>query len=138
MFTPLDPRPVDKIIDRITRTQRVAATIPVEVTSRGAAFLYGQIRRNLQGVPGMPQPETYAYMRSWRIQRASIGPLSALFFVVTSHPAANRLERGFQGTDSMGRVVSQAPRPHIAPAVVLTRKAFHEDMVRMNIRIWRQ
>lgn len=46
--------------------------------------------------------------------------------VYSDAPQAHRLEYGFIGTDSAGRHVEQAPRPHFRPALA----AIHADYVR--------
>lgn len=134
----LDAGPFEKLYNRIVRTERAAVTIPVHMTTVGSQFLYMQILKNLSGVPGMPQPNTRGYMRSWRIMQIRIGPTAALSQVTTFHPAGARLEHGFQGVDSLGRQISQPARPHVAPAVKKTQEFFHQEMVTQNVRIWRQ
>lgn len=47
--------------------------------------------------------------------------------VLTKHPAARRLEKGFVGRDSMGRIYHQAPRPHWRPAIEKIKKRMREE-----------
>jgi hypothetical protein len=42
--------------------------------------------------------------------------------VLTRHPASRRLERGFVGRDSSGRIYHQAPQPHWRPAIEIVRR----------------
>lgn len=56
------------------------------------------------------------YRRSWRVNPIRVGS-SLGVSVGTNAPQGRRLEYGFNGADSLGRVYNQAPRPHVAPAV---------------------
>ena len=42
--------------------------------------------------------------------------------LVTDHPAANALEFGDAGADSLGRVVDKPPQPHFGPGVRSQRR----------------
>lgn len=57
------------------------------------------------------------YKDSWHARPAVVTPLGVEGVVGTDHPGARRLEWGYNGTDSLGRRISQAPRPHVGPAV---------------------
>jgi hypothetical protein len=101
----------------------------VEAEARARAVVAGQgrrllgdIQRRASGRPG-PRIVTRAYVDSWRVEydtdpgthgykrrgpRATVG---------TDHEAGFRLERGFHGTDSLGRHFVDSPGyPHVHPA----------------------
>lgn len=80
--------------------------------------------------------DTGAYARSIRseVKRGVTGSTIAVF---TEHPAAHRLEYGFVGADSLGRVYAQEPRPHWRPAIAAAEKRLPKTfrkMVRDSVR----
>lgn len=76
-----------------------------------SATLLTQIKRNASGRPG-PNAPTGDYRRSWTRRKIKNG-----YSIGTNRPQARRLEMGFYGTDSLGRVYNQAPYPHLDPAI---------------------
>lgn len=50
--------------------------------------------------------------------------------VGTNEPYAWRIERGFHGTDSLGRYYNQAPRPYLLPAYQM-----HQPGIASSIRL---
>lgn len=70
------------------------------------------IRRNASGRPG-PNAPTGDYRRSWTIKFHLSGNVT----IGTNAPQGRRLEHGFTGTDSLGRVYAQKAYPHVGPAV---------------------
>jgi hypothetical protein len=114
------------------RFRRKVVTLPVETEAeleKNAQRLLEGIRARASGRPG-PRVITGAYRASWRIERP--GPSSRI--VSTDHPAARRLERGFVGTDSLGRVYHQPPFPHVWPAADAVEGAVMRDMAVMVTR----
>lgn len=91
----------------------------VRVTRMYAMLLETRIKANVYDwVP--PQPEQFArrtghYRRTWSTSFKG-GAGLAIATVGTNAPQARRLEYGFQGPDSLGRVYSDPPRPHVGPA----------------------
>lgn len=85
-------------------------------------LLKTRIMANASGRPG-PNAPTGDYLRSWNVQmqgnadyaRANVG---------TNAPQGRRLEYGFVGADSLGRVYNQPPFPHVGPAVDATAEPF--------------
>jgi hypothetical protein len=53
------------------------------------------------------------YTRAWAVE--TVGPHERL--VYNPRPQARRLELGFVGADSLGRVYDQRGRPHLGPAM---------------------
>jgi hypothetical protein len=103
-----------------------AAKVPVKAQKaalRAALLLETRIKANASGRPG-PRAITGDYRRSWRVTNPRFvgGVLSVQ--VGTNKPQARRLEYGFVGTDSIGRVYNQPPFPHVAPAVAATQVEF--------------
>lgn len=88
---------------------------------------YGQLLRtrvmaNASGRPG-PRSITGDYRRSWVHEHRGGGGL-ATSTVGTNAVQARRLENGFHGMDSLGRVYSQPPFPHARPAFDQTAPEF--------------
>lgn len=74
------------------------------------------VMRNASGSPG-PNAPTGDYRRSMTVtfvRDHGSGTFSAE--VGTNAPQGRRLEFGFVGADSLGRVYNQRPRPHFGPA----------------------
>lgn len=74
-----------------------------------------RIRGNASGRPG-PNVITGAYRNSWRAETRSI-PHGAVCTLGTDLPYGRRLEYGFVGADSLGRMYNQPPFPHVQPAL---------------------
>lgn len=80
---------------------------------------YGQLLRtrvmaNASGRPG-PNAPTGDYRRSIALDVMKV-PGKTTAYVGTNLPQGRRLEFGFHGADSLGRVYNQAPLPHFGPA----------------------
>lgn len=139
-----------------TALANAAARTPVlmaAVVEKSAADLTALTQQNASGRPG-PNAPTGDYRGSWRVEEveaASAGgaaPGTAATFVRsagslrsklyggttvsrsvgTDRAQARRLEYGFVGADSLGRVYDQAPLPHHGPAVDVIEPAFHLAM----------
>ncbi|MEV6146432.1 HK97 gp10 family phage protein [Streptomyces sp. NPDC051992] len=74
-----------------------------------------RIRGNASGRPG-PSVITGAYRNSWQMTNRRL-PHGALCTIGTNAPQGRRLEFGFVGPDSLGRVYNQPPFPHVGPAI---------------------
>lgn len=83
---------------------RQAATEGVEV-----------VKRNASGSPG-PEVRSNEYRSSWSTDFNIEPPTTIEGQIFTQKPQGQRLENGFFGIDSLGRVVQQFPRPHVRPA----------------------
>lgn len=84
---------------------------------------------------GRPGPEivTGAYRNSFLVARGTNG-----YRVYTAAPQAHRLEYGFIGTDSLGRVYAQGPFPHIRPATEEFRPIYRRSIAQIPRRVWRE
>ena len=87
------------------------------LTRHYGAMTVTRVRANASGRPG-PRVISGQYRGSWNLQvRQTAGGTEAS--AGTNHPAGPRLEKGFVGQDSLGRVYHQPPYPHVGPAADL-------------------
>lgn len=109
--------------NRFAERKKIAVMNRIKTTEgAGALLLLQAIEENIdrQGLV-----DTGAYRASWGIQ---IG--SGYAKVFTKHPAARRLEYGFAGVDSLGRLYNQPARPHVRPAIADTKEKIVESIRR--------
>lgn len=93
----------------------VAAMAAVHTTmEHSAQALKARVQQNVSGRPG-PNVITGRYRASWEAQVTGAGPV-VVAEVGTTAPQARRLEYGFAGADSLGRIYHQPPFPHLGPA----------------------
>lgn len=85
-----------------------------------AMLLLTQIQSHASGRPG-PNAPTGDYRRSWTIEWRATAEAE----VGTNKPQGRRLENGFVGADSLGRVYNQPPFPHVEPSVSIIEPMFH-------------
>jgi hypothetical protein len=94
---------------------RIAAEVGVGaraiVRSTGEELL-AKVRAGASHPPG-PRVITGEYLGSIQLAPADDGGVE----VFSNHPAANRLEHGFHGVDSLGRHYHQRGHPHWGPAM---------------------
>ena len=96
------------------------------VVRKYGALLQTRIKANASGRPG-PNAPTGDYRRSWNT-RYSEGRGTAMASVGTNMPQGRRLEHGFVGADSLGRVYNQPPYPHVGPAVQAIEPLFLKEL----------
>ncbi|MGW0950240.1 hypothetical protein ACWD4O_48095 [Streptomyces sp. NPDC002623] len=103
---------------------RAARVLPqaLALVRHYAVLLETQVKANASGRPG-PNAITGDYRRSWTHEVHMAGD------VVTGTVGANklrarRLEYGFVGVDSPGRVYDQPPYAHVGPAVATIEPLF--------------
>lgn len=92
-------------------------------------MLQTRVKANASGRPG-PNAPTGDYRRSIGLRVVSRGGVVTAF-VGTNKPQGRRLEYGFHGADSLGRVYNQPPYPHFGPAVDATAPGFFSDMAKV-------
>jgi len=101
---------------------------------------HGQLlrTRTMAKASGRPGPNvvTGDYRRSWQLEFKGSGA-SSKSTVGTNAPQGRRLEQGFYGMDSLGRVYSQPPFPHAGPAFDETVPGFIADMEKLARSITR-
>lgn len=88
-----------------------------------AARLQTRVKAKASGRPG-PRAITGDYRRSITRERV-VSPGFTGWIIGTNAPQARRLEFGFVGKDSIGRVYNQPPYPHFGPAIDEMREEFH-------------
>ncbi|WP_435058519.1 HK97 gp10 family phage protein [Streptomyces sp. bgisy060] len=87
-----------------------------------AMVLQALIQAAASGRPG-PNTITGRYRASWQVQ-VHTRRHGAEATVGTFAPQARRLELGFYGADSLGRVYAQPPLPHVAPALATLQPGY--------------
>lgn len=110
---------------------RAEAVLPsaISVVRHYAMLLETQIKANASGRPG-PNAPTGDYRRSWTHEVHTDGD-QVVAIVGTDRPQARRLEYGFVGPDSLGRVADQPPYAHVGPAVQEIGPLFYDAMGRV-------
>lgn len=98
-----------------------------KVVVKHAYLAIAAIRVKARGRPG-PNMVTGDYSRSWTVifQRTMFSSSATLG---TNRPQGRRLEKGFFGTDSLGRRYRQPPFPHVGPAMRVVEPAFQRDLL---------
>lgn len=105
----------DELADRLDRAAtRIGPAIQRAVRHTGELGR-ARIRGNASGRPG-PNVITGRYRNSWETQTRRL-PYGAMCTIGTNAPQGRRLEFGFVGPDSLGRVYNQPPFPHVGPAI---------------------
>ncbi|MGW9238063.1 HK97 gp10 family phage protein [[Kitasatospora] papulosa] len=105
----------DELADRLDRAAtRIGPAIQRAVRHTGELGR-ARIRGNASGRPG-PNVITGAYRNSWETNTRRL-PYGAMCTIGTNAPQGRRLEFGFVGPDSLGRVYNQPPFPHVGPAI---------------------
>lgn len=105
----------DQLADRLDRAAtRVGPVIHRAVTHTGTLG-QARIRGNASGRPG-PNVITGQYRNSWEVVARSL-PHGAQCTIGTNAPQGRRLEFGFVGPDSLGRIYNQPPFAHVGPAI---------------------
>ncbi|MFE5296985.1 HK97 gp10 family phage protein [Streptomyces sp. NPDC056632] len=96
---------------------RAASTLPqvTAIVQHHAMLLETRIKAKASGRPG-PNASTGDYRRSWTHEVYTDG-VTVTATVGTNKPQARRLEYGYVGPDSLGRIFNQPPYPHLGPAV---------------------
>jgi hypothetical protein len=104
-----------------TAAARVGPAVSLAVRHE-AMVLQALIQAGASGRPG-PNVITGRYRASWQTQ---VVPRrhGAIATVGTFAPQGRRLELGFYGADSLGRVYAQPPFPHVAPALLQLQPGF--------------
>jgi hypothetical protein len=101
----------------------------IRVTRNAGQRLLTAVRSHASGGQG-PEIQSGEYRGSWRMEFRSNAKGYAVATVGTDSPQGYRLEMGFQGTDSLGRVFDQQPNPHVEPATAEVREVFVGQVAR--------
>ncbi|MFI9157496.1 hypothetical protein [Kitasatospora aureofaciens] len=100
---------------RLEARASVAVPATMAVVRHHAMLLETAVKAAASGRPG-PNVQTGEYRRSWTTEVHATGT-GVEAVVGTGRPQGPRLEYGFVGPDSLGRVYHQPPFPHVGPAV---------------------
>lgn len=121
----------DSLVKLAGKVEKFTVTIGPALEARDQEFaekLLAQVNKNASGRPG-PNVVTGKYRSMFMIVNGR---------VVNPSPQTRRLEYGFSGTDSEGRVFHQPPFPHIRPAMTVVSREFRESLPRFVISVWRK
>jgi len=100
--------------------------------SQAVLYLKGQVQRSINrgnadgsnpSLPGEPPKKVSARLFQSIATDKRESALEITGVVGTNVEYARRLEKGFTGTDKLGRVIDQAPRPFLRPALDTNRDA---------------
>lgn len=107
---------------RLVAKAAAAQAVVQVVVARQGAVLQTKVKANASGRPG-PRVQTGDYRRSigLTVRRQA---RSVVAEVGTNAVQGFRLELGFYGVDSLGRLYHQDPLPHFQPAVDSMRSEF--------------
>ena len=94
----------------------------LEAATRAAALpVLNQVRITVPEGGRTPY-KTGTYRRGWHLETVEKTPERCTVIVGNDQPQGPRLEFGFVGADSLGRIYNQAARPHIRPALDENKK----------------
>jgi len=100
--------------------------------SQAVLYLKGQVQRSINrgnadgsnpSLPGEPPKKVSARLFQSVATDKRESPVEITGVVGTNADHGRRLELGFTGTDKLGRVIDQAPRPFLRPALDTNRDA---------------
>ncbi|PVC80612.1 hypothetical protein DBP19_36350 [Streptomyces sp. CS090A] len=117
----------DELADRLDNAADNLGDVVARRVVHTAELGRGIIRANASGRPG-PNVITGKYRSSWEVVGRAI-PHGAQCTIGTNAPQGRRLEYGFVGPDSLGRVYNQPPFPHVGPAVPRMEAVLWEQML---------
>jgi hypothetical protein len=117
----------DALIAELNAGAARVRTLMEAAVTKAAVDTVALTQRNASGRPG-PNAPTGDYRGSWSVEDVDAGPAAVAKSAGTNRAQANRLEYGFVGTDSLGRVYDQAPLPHHGPAVDVVEPLFYAAM----------
>jgi hypothetical protein len=127
----VDFKQLTRFSHKMERYPRAVMTDTEKLLDDTGERLLAAVKRNASGRPG-PNVVTGAYRSGFflirRPMRVGVGNHS---------PQTFRLEYGFFGVDSMGRVYSQPPFPHMRPALAEVQQQFRKDLRALPKKTWR-
>jgi len=113
---------VENVSYMLTSAQKRANDDMAKLVKHYGMLLRTRVMAAASGRPG-PRAITGDYRRSWTMEYRSVAG-GGTAIVGTSSPQGRRLEFGFHGADSLGRVYNQPPYPHARPAFDKTAPEF--------------
>ncbi len=128
----INTSPLRKLSTKLGKVSRLMEQEREDVIIRHGQELLDAVRRHASGRPG-PNVVTGAYIGAMVLTYRDGGA-----YVSNPSPQTNRLEYGFVGVDSLGRLYNQPPLPHFAPALAEVRTKFIADLAGAPLRAWRR
>lgn len=125
---------VDVVHGALTSAAKTADAQMGKKVKHFGALLKTRVMAAASGRPG-PRAITGDYRRSWQHEYHS-GGHSATSLVGTNAVQGHRLEYGFHGADSLGRIYNQPPFPHARPAFDKTAPEFEKAVTDMMGKIF--
>ncbi|MFI7096842.1 hypothetical protein [Streptomyces lydicus] len=117
----------EQLADRLEAAAHRIGPAVAHSVEHAAELGRAQIKGNASGRPG-PNVITGAYRNSWQIETRHL-PYGAQCTIGTEAPQGRRLEFGFVGADSLGRIYNQPPFPHVQPALPAMTAALRFGML---------
>jgi len=116
---------------RVLAAELGGASIHVEQGTSAIVEMYGElmatrVKAFASGRPG-PNAPTGDYRRSWTAEFTRKNG-NAASQVGTNKVQGRRLEFGFVGADSLGRIYNQPPYEHLQPAIDVIEPLFYAAM----------
>ena len=117
----------EQLADRLEAAAHRVGHAVAHSVEHAAELGRAQIRGHASGRPG-PNVITGDYRSSWQIETKRL-PYGAQCTIGTEKPQGRRLEFGFVGADSLGRIYNQPPYPHVQPALPAMTAALRFGML---------
>lgn len=116
----------EELADRLEAAARRVGPVIHRHMDHVGELARAQIRGHASGRPG-PNVITGDYRNSWQVENRRL-PYGAQCTIGTDRPQGRRLEFGFVGADSLGRVYNQPPFPHVQPSLSLITSTLRSAM----------
>ena len=123
----------ERVADDLARVAFAGPVVLQEVVKYWAFAGLGRVKSNASGRPG-PRRVTGDYTRTFNVELYRTGD-AVRATIGTNAVQALRLELGFVGADSLGRVYNQAPLPHWMPMADWVEQGFHADAANRIARL---
>lgn len=117
----------EELADRLEAAAHRIGPAVAHGVQHAAELGRAQIKGHASGRPG-PNVITGYYRNSWQIETRHL-PYGAQCTIGTEEPYGRRLEFGFVGADSLGRVYNQPPFPHVQPSLPVMTAALRFAMM---------
>jgi hypothetical protein len=122
-----DAKPLKKIAAKLENFSRKIQPAMDSNDAEFAVLLLKEVKQRASGRPG-PNIVTGRYVNSFFIVDGR---------VVNPSPQTRRLEYGYIGVDSAGRMYNQPPFPHFRPALAAMRPVYVASIPKVFWKTWR-
>jgi hypothetical protein len=129
-------RQLERFIDKMERYPVAFQEAQAGVVQETVQYGRGVLTEAASGAPG-PEVRSGAYLASLYTEVQGDPGTKFTISMGSDAPQSRRLEHGFYGADSLGRVYHQAPRPHIEPAMALTQAHLKQQLRGLPRRVWK-